>query len=461
MSDLAQGARARPTSATDLDLMQAQVMAYARDLRTALRRSRDATRDLAQTHLETVAALASAVDVRDEITGGHVYRVANYGTILADAMAPELRDDPQLIYGFLLHDIGKLAVPDAVLGKQGPLDPDEQRVMRMHVEHGIRFVKGVSFLRPALNIIATHHENFDGTGYPQGIRGSQIPLAARMFTICDTFDAMIHDRPYRSGMAIDQAVAELRRCAGTQFDPDVVDGFESCLDEMLLVGERPPVPGQSAASRTERQTRDSDLASTRLFDSVDQAMVLVSPEGAIREANHRFLEVFHLVDAPVGMLLPDVVDRLGLPEAAGRELRDQLAQLSRDLFQGRRDGRATLDRRELTWFSNVIKGEGDAIVGRVIVFDVHETPPAYSDVLSEARTELDRAVPELNELADLLRTPDPDDPEWVARAQRVRDGVSRVQALAARLERQTTEMLDAGETFEHQHPEATPAEGGA
>ena len=156
-----------------------------------------------------MAALAAAVDVRDEVTGGHVYRVANYGALLAEDLAPELRDDPQLVYGFLLHDIGKLAVPDAVLGKEGPLTTDERTVMRSHVEHGIRFIKGVSFLRPALNIIATHHENYDGSGYPRGLGSGAIPLAARMFSVCDTFDAMIHDRPYRRALDPEEAVAEL------------------------------------------------------------------------------------------------------------------------------------------------------------------------------------------------------------------------------------------------------------
>ncbi|MBW3659801.1 MAG: phosphohydrolase, partial [Actinobacteria bacterium] len=111
----------RPLGSDDPAALQAQVLAYARDLRVALERGREATRDLARTHLETVAALAAAVDVRDEVTGGHVYRVANYGTVLARDLEPALVDDPQLVYGFLLHDIGKLAIPDAVLRKDGPL----------------------------------------------------------------------------------------------------------------------------------------------------------------------------------------------------------------------------------------------------------------------------------------------------------------------------------------------------
>lgn len=444
----------------DGQLLQAQLMAYARDLRTALRRSRDATHDLAQTHLETVAALAAAVDVRDEITGGHVYRVANYGAILSETMAPALRDDPQLVYGFLLHDIGKLAVPDAILGKAGPLTPPEQRVMRSHVEHGIRLVKGVSFLRPALTIIATHHERFDGSGYPQGIRGEEIPLAARMFSVCDTFDAMVHDRPYRRALTTEQATEELRRCAGTQFDPEIVEGFEASYDRMLEVEERPPVPGQTAAIRSARRTRDADLVATKLFDSVDQAMVLISPEGAIREANHGFLRMFDLVDPPVGMMLHEVVRRSRAPQQHVDDLRLQLLRLERDLFHGRRQGAARLGDHDLRWFSNVIQGEGTAVVGRIVVLEEIARAPAY-DLLRHARDELVRSLPTSDELALLLDAPAPDDPRWVERTRRLRDGLERVRGLTERLESETEALLGADESFDVQHPEATPFGGEA
>lgn len=347
---------------------QGQVLAYARDLRAALEHSRDVTRDLGQTHIETVAALAAAVDVRDEVTGGHVYRVANYGALLADELAPELRHDPQLVYGFLLHDIGKLAVPDAVLCKEGPLDHDERRVMRAHVEHGIRFVKGVSFLRPALTIIATHHEHYDGTGYPQGLRASEIPLAARMFLVCDAFDAMIHDRPYRRALPPEQALDELRRHRGVQFDPDVVAAVERILDHWLTVDDRPPIPELSAAAASAQQRRRSEVAIRQVFDALDQPMVLISPDGHVQDANRRFLEFFRLLDAPVGMLLHEAIERSPGAPAGDHEARDGWRRLERDMFRGRREGgfRAP-DGRRLGWFSNVIHGDAGAVVGRVVV----------------------------------------------------------------------------------------------
>ncbi|MBW3619000.1 MAG: HD domain-containing protein [Actinobacteria bacterium] len=440
----------RQTGSADPEALQRQVLEYARDLRVALQRSREATRDLARTHLETVAALAAAVDVRDEVTGGHVYRVANYGAILARDLAPDLVDDPQLVYGFLLHDIGKLAIPDAVLRKEGPLDPEEQRIMRSHVEHGIRFVKGVSFLRPALNIIATHHEHVDGSGYPRGLRTDEIPLAARMFIVCDAFDAMVHDRPYRDALPAERALSELGRHGGTQFDPDVIAAVERNLDGLTAVEDRPAIPSLSAAAMTGRRRRDAQQAGHQVFDAVDQAMVLMSPDGAIQDANPRFLDLFGLVQAPVGMLLHELVDRsvLGLGDRA--DARTQWEQLERDLFHGRREGRfVQADGRAMRWFSNVILGEGDAVIGRVLVVD-HHTEPVAAGVVEDLRTTIGSTLPDLQALADelglLAGVDETDDATVGARAQRVRDGLERLEALARRLESDVADEVEADGT---------------
>ncbi|MDQ4130880.1 MAG: HD domain-containing protein, partial [Actinomycetota bacterium] len=244
-----------------------QLLAYARDLRAALVESRAATEELSRTQLETVAALAAAIDVRDEVTGGHVYRVANYGLVLAEQLAPPLANDPQLVYGFLLHDIGKLGVPDRVLLKQGPLDADERALMRAHVEHGVRFVEQVTFLRPALEVVATHHEAWDGSGYPRGLKGAEIPFVTRLFSVCDAFDAMVHDRPYRKAMPPEAALEELRRGSGTQFDPRVVEGFEECADRVISVGERPNLDVTPRASR--RRRRGLDHEGSLVFDAME------------------------------------------------------------------------------------------------------------------------------------------------------------------------------------------------
>ena len=207
------------------DALTDQLVAYARDLRRALDRSRDAADELSKAHLETVAALAAAIDVRDEVTGGHVYRVANYGLLFAEEVHPQLATDPQLVYGFLLHDVGKLGVPDAVLMKPGPLDDSELELMRAHVEHGIKFVEQVGVLRPALQVVATHHEWWDGTGYPRGLSGTAIPVAGRLVAVVDVYDAMTARRLYREPVSHEEAVNLIVAGRGTHFDPDVVDAF--------------------------------------------------------------------------------------------------------------------------------------------------------------------------------------------------------------------------------------------
>ncbi|MBW3659585.1 MAG: HD domain-containing protein, partial [Actinobacteria bacterium] len=344
-------------------------------------------------------------------------------------------------------DIGKLAIPDAVLRKDGPLDPEEQRIMRSHVEHGIRFVKGVSFLRPALNIIATHHEHVDGSGYPRGLRADEIPLAARMFIACDAFDAMVHDRPYRAALQPEQALAELARHTGTQFDPDVIAALERNLDDLTAVEDRPPIPSLSASARTGRRRRDAAHAGRQVFDTVDQAMVLLSPDGAVQDANPRFLDLFGLVQAPVGMLLHELVDRSVLGVGNRASARTQWEQLERDLFHGRREGSFVhVDGRAMRWFSNVILGEGDAVIGRVLVVD-HHAVPAAPDVVDGLRETVSDALPDLRALAAELDRPTgtTDGPDADARAARVRAGLERLESLARRLEADVAGAVHEGE----------------
>jgi HD-GYP domain-containing protein (c-di-GMP phosphodiesterase class II) len=136
----------------------------------------------------------------------------------------------------LLHDIGKIGIPDAILLKPGPLTPEEWAIMRTHPEIGKRLIERIPFLRGAVPIVYSHHEKWDGSGYPCALRGEEIPLGARIFAVVDAFDAMTFDRPYSRAVPFDAAKAEIKRCAGTHFDPTVVDGFlkvpESLLDEI-------------------------------------------------------------------------------------------------------------------------------------------------------------------------------------------------------------------------------------
>jgi HD-GYP domain-containing protein (c-di-GMP phosphodiesterase class II) len=130
-------------------------------------------------------------------------------------------------HGAILHDVGKIGVPDAVLRKPGKLDPGEWEEMKRHPEMGYRMLEHIGFLKPALDIVLSHQERFDGSGYPRGLAGEQIPLGARIFAVVDTFDAMTSDRPYRAALTIDAARREVERCSSTQFDPRVAAAFLS------------------------------------------------------------------------------------------------------------------------------------------------------------------------------------------------------------------------------------------
>ena len=205
-------------------------------------------------HKATATALAGAIDARDAITGGHIERVSALGIALCEVVDPALAADPQVAFGFLLHDVGKIGVPDSVLLKPGPLDLKEVEIMRNHPEIGERLVTAAGFAPVAREIVITHHERWDGQGYPRGLRGTEIPLCSRLFSIADAMDAMVSDRPYRNGMSLDEAIAEVQRHAGTQFDPMAVEAMltlpEARLIELLrLTGDRRPVPAAAPALR--------------------------------------------------------------------------------------------------------------------------------------------------------------------------------------------------------------------
>jgi PAS domain S-box-containing protein len=201
-------------------LEQAQLEAYAKDVRESFGRELRRARELERSYFHTVRALAAAVEAKDGYTGAHIQRVHAIGLLLARAIAPAEADDPQLAYGFLLHDIGKLSVPDAVLKKPGPLTDSEWTLMRRHPEAGARILDAIPFLDRAVDVVLHHHERWDGRGYPAGLEADGIPLWARIFSVADTVDAITSNRPYRRGRPLEQAVREIVARAGTQFDPD-------------------------------------------------------------------------------------------------------------------------------------------------------------------------------------------------------------------------------------------------
>jgi HD-GYP domain-containing protein (c-di-GMP phosphodiesterase class II) len=223
-----------------LTIAQDQLDAYAADVRKVFAAEKqqaaalvDALGELERTYLATVRGLAAAVEAKDEYTAGHLHRVSRYGMAMLDQMSPPDRDDPKYEYGFLLHDVGKLGIPDAILAKKGPLTQHEWGLMKRHPEIGVHILRDIPFLAGATEIVSCHHERWDGRGYPNGWREDEIPFGARLFAVADAFDAMTTDRPYRSAMSIDSAIRELNDESGTQFWPDAVDALLSMSRGML------------------------------------------------------------------------------------------------------------------------------------------------------------------------------------------------------------------------------------
>jgi putative nucleotidyltransferase with HDIG domain len=211
-----------------------QLQRYAADLRESFKLERLRTAQLRDSYKATVQALANAVEARDAYTGKHAERVAAYGLAIAAALGSDLADDPEIEFGFLLHDIGKVAVPDAILYKPEPLTDDERRLMSRHTLTGVEILRQIEFLGEAKSVVRSHHERWDGTGYPDGLRGKEIPLPARVFAVADTLDALTTNRPYRPSSPLRQARATIAEATGTQFDPAVVDAFNDVSDEALL-----------------------------------------------------------------------------------------------------------------------------------------------------------------------------------------------------------------------------------
>jgi ribonuclease P protein subunit RPR2 len=208
-----------------------QLELYAADLRETFKEERARSQELARSYTATVRALSNAVEARDAYTGKHAERVAAYGIEIARAHGMDRPDAPELEFGFLLHDIGKVAIPDAILYKPGSLTEDEREQMAQHPVIGAEIVDGIEFLQEAAKVVRYHHERWDGTGYPDGLEGEEIPIAARVFAVADVFDALTTDRPYRPALDLDDARRMIDRGSGSHFDPEVVEAFNSIDDK--------------------------------------------------------------------------------------------------------------------------------------------------------------------------------------------------------------------------------------
>jgi HD-GYP domain-containing protein (c-di-GMP phosphodiesterase class II) len=210
---------------------QLQLERYAADLREVFKQERARARELRRSYVATVRALSNAVEARDAYTGQHAERVAAYGLRIGRAVGLEV--DPQTEFGFLLHDVGKVAVPDSILFKTGVLTASERALMQRHPVIGSEILRGVDFLDEAVEVVRHHHERWDGSGYPDRLSGAKIPLSARVFALADTLDALTTDRPYRPAVSWTEARAEIRRSSGSQFDPDVAAAYDAVPDEVF------------------------------------------------------------------------------------------------------------------------------------------------------------------------------------------------------------------------------------
>jgi response regulator RpfG family c-di-GMP phosphodiesterase len=198
-----------------------------------------ALREVEQSYQSTLHALVQALDAREHETSDHSQRVVRYTLAIAERMGLPGGLLPDIGRGALLHDIGKIGVPDAVLLKEGPLEPEEWKEMRLHPQIGWRMIRSIPFLQAAAEIVLSHQERWDGSGYPRGLQGEAIPVGARIFAVADTFDAMTSDRPYRQGTSFGSARQEIARCAATQFDRRCVEAFLSIEEAALAALAKP------------------------------------------------------------------------------------------------------------------------------------------------------------------------------------------------------------------------------
>lgn len=181
--------------------------------------------EIQQAYLDTLSVLANAIEARDHYTVGHTWRVTRMALAMVDHMGCDQEKRKYTEMGGILHDVGKIAVEDSILRKTGPLSPEEYQKMQLHPEHGARMLKDVEFLRPVVPYVLFHQERWDGKGYPFGLSKDEVPWEGRLLAVCDAFDAMTSHRPYRKSMEPKEAVGELRRYRGKQFDPQMVDTF--------------------------------------------------------------------------------------------------------------------------------------------------------------------------------------------------------------------------------------------
>jgi ribonuclease P protein subunit RPR2 len=208
-----------------------QLERYAADLRETFKQERARAQELRLSYMATVRALSNAVEARDAYTGKHAERVTAYGIEIARALGVSDSEAAEFEFGFLLHDIGKVAIADAILYKPSALTDKERALMAQHPVIGADIIGGIEFLQAAAAVVRCHHERWDGRGYPDGLAAEEIPLAARVFAVADVLDALTTDRPYRPASPLSAAREMISAESGHHFDPRVVAAFNSIPDE--------------------------------------------------------------------------------------------------------------------------------------------------------------------------------------------------------------------------------------
>jgi len=183
------------------------------------------------TYVATLRSLIQILEAKDPYTRGHTERVASYSLALAKCLDMGPDDVRRILFGSLLHDIGKMGLRDDIINKPGPLTPEEWTQMKLHPVVGAQIVEKMEFLTGAIDVVRHHHESWDGKGYPDGLAGENIPLTARIVTVADSFDAMTTDRPYRKALSIEEALRRIEQSAGVQFDPRLAKVFVAYVKE--------------------------------------------------------------------------------------------------------------------------------------------------------------------------------------------------------------------------------------
>lgn len=216
----------------DLDLFESFANIVALALENA-----NLYQQLKETFFETSFALAEAVEKRDPYTGGHIKRVTEYCLAVADELNMSQEEKESLYLSAILHDIGKIGIDDAILRKPTPLNEEEVIIMKRHPQIGIEILGSIKYLASISEATFSHHEAYDGRGYPRGLKGDQIPLSGRIIAVCDTFDAMTSNRPYRRGLSDEVAIGEIKKFSGSQFDPAIVDAFLNAYKRGKIVSQ--------------------------------------------------------------------------------------------------------------------------------------------------------------------------------------------------------------------------------